>query len=524
MSSQLFERIETTTPNEITRNDLATYTIKSGDRQVPLDRLLTTQGKALEKQAEELFKKDDELEKFKEYLKEEKDANTLLKRRLKEINKNLEKYKSDLNTIDQEKQYVGNKNKELISSVNSLTDEKKRLEAVVTGMSKKDENIKDIRDTYERSLQEHRNHITKLEKALETASKDNYSDIRKQVTEEFNKRDKIIVEKEETITKLRGIVEKNIKELADLNQRSLAREREGEKQLQSFTKQIEMEREKNFHLKETKDETITNYNLALKARDNANTNLQKVIREYQTYRRDAESYKTRTDIEKRELIKDKKQAVSNAREWREKLEATMGGNAYKKPFNDGYNKGLVDGKKYVNQDLINQIDDLKKEKSDLRLDLDKALARELQWGTTMEIMPTATVAKKTKDSNLNTNNITSGTRRTRTTRQPSTLLPRAEQVEQARVVGTRTVVAQQATVARANQTGLQGRLSRLSGLLGRRTRDRADPRRGHVDMRHATARVVADAPGGASNKNNTKKIKRKKSRKERKVKSKRGKI
>jgi hypothetical protein len=285
-----------------------------------------------------------------------------------------------------------------------------------------------------------------------------------------------------------------------------------------------MEREKNFHLKETKDETIRNYNLALKARDNANTNLQKVIREYQTYRRDAESYKTRTDIEKRELIKDKKQAVSNAREWREKLEATMGGNAYKKPFNDGYNKGLVDGKKYVNQDLINQIDDLKKEKSDLRLDLDKALARELQWGTTMEIMPTATVAKKTKDSNLNTNNITSGTRRTRTTRQPSTLLPRAEQVEQARVVGTRTVVAQQATVARANQTGLQGRLSRLSGLLGRRTRDRADPRRGHVDMRRATARVVADAPGGASNKNNTKKIKRKKSRKERKVKLKRGKI
>jgi DNA repair exonuclease SbcCD ATPase subunit len=171
MSSQLFERIETTTPNEITRNDLATYTIKSGDRQVPLDRLLTTQGKALEKQAEELFKKDDELEKFKEYLKEEKDANTLLKRRLKEINKNLEKYKSDLNTIDQEKQYVGNKNKELTSSVNSLTDEKKRLEAVVTGMSKKDENIKDIRDTYERSLQEHRNHITKLEKALESIEK-----------------------------------------------------------------------------------------------------------------------------------------------------------------------------------------------------------------------------------------------------------------------------------------------------------------------------------------------------------------
>jgi len=536
MSSQRFERrderIETTiTPKELTPSDLATYTIKSGKTQVPLDRLLTKQGQALNTQADELEKKDDELKEIKKDLKEEKDANTVLKKRIKEMNKELEKYKSDLDTIDQEKKYVGDKNKE-------LTNEKKRLEAVVTSMSKKDKNIEDIRDTYERSLQEHRNRITRLEKELEKESKDNYGDIRKQLTEGFYKRDKIIEERERTIeaqirtiTKLRGIVEKNIKELGELNQSSLSRNTQATAQLQSFTTQIEMERKKNFHLKEAEDAAIRNFNLALKARDLANTSLQKVIREYQTYRREAESYrreaesyKTQTDIEKRELINNKKQAESNARKWREQLEATTGGNQYKKPFNDGYKKGLVDGKKNVNQDLINQIDNLKKEKSDLRSDLDEALARELQWGTTMETIKTAKVAKKTKDANLNTNNpesnynITSGTRRTRTTRQPSTLLPRAEQVEQARVIGRRTVVAQEAAVAPANQTGLRGRLGRLSGLLGRRTRALA-PGQHPLGVRRGTARVVADAPGGASNKNKTKKNKGKKSRKERKKKN-----
>ena len=516
MSSQRFERRDETTitPKELTPSDLTTYTIKSGKTQLPLDRLLTKQGQALNIQADELEKKDDELKEIKKDLKEEKDANTSLKRRIKEMNKELEKYKSDLDTIDQEKKYVGDKNKE-------LTDEKKRLEAVVTGMSKKDENIEDIRDTYERSLQEHRNHIMKLEKALEKAlekvSKDNYDDIRRKVSEEFDKRDKMIIEREKTIAELRGIVEKNIKDLAELRESSLSESRETEIQQRTtrrLTKQLdEKERDIN-HLN-------SNLNLALKARDLASTNLQKVTREYQTYRREAESYKRQTEMEKRELIEAKDRAEFNVGEWRKQLEATMSGDAYKKPFNDGYKKGLVDGKKNVNQDLINQIDDLKKVRDDLRTDLDEALARELQWGTTMETIKTAKVAKKTKDANLNTNNpesnynITSGTRRTRTTRQPSTLLPRAEQVEQARVIGTRTLVAQQAAVAPVNQTGVQGRVGRLAGLLGRRTR----ALRPGSWLRRGNARVVADAPGGASNKNKTKKIKGKKSRKERKKKS-----
>ena len=152
------------------------------------------------------------------------------------------------------------------------------------------------------------------------------------------------------------------------------------------------------------------------------------------------------------------------------------------------------------------------------LDLSAALKREEEWGNTMRRIKTATIAKKTKDRD---GNFVEGTRIIPNLRQPASLLPIAEQVEQTYdsqwrpgdtyLAGSepeRTGSAQQARSVPANETGPRGQVNRFIGLLNRRTRGMSLPR--------GTARVVADAPGGASKKNKTKKNKVKKSRKERK--------